>query len=276
MRSVCLLTLCVAVLAALAGCVSMSKYRPLLAENEKQKDKLDELGLRVDQTRLTAANLRSQLKAEQDAVGGLQRGESARDQQIALLRNRAQALEAQLRSLREKPAPTVAAASGRPAEPEAVVLPPAVVDALKNLADEEPGLEFHSRLGRCRFTSDVLFEKGSAVVRPEFTRVLGKFGAILSGVGKGLHLRIEGHTDSQRIRNVGTRAAHPTNWHLSAHRAIEVLRALYKAGIEEDRVRVVGHGSHRPIADNGTAAGRARNRRVEIFVVGPAPAAASG
>jgi chemotaxis protein MotB len=107
-------------------------------------------------------------------------------------------------------------------------------------------------------------------VRPEFEAVLKKFAAIFTGVGQGLDLRIEGHTDGQAIRNVGTRTAHPTNWHLAAHRAIEVLRVLYQAGIDEDRITVIGYGSQRPIADNRTAEGRSRNRRVEIFVVGRA------
>jgi len=272
MKSVCVLMLCVVVLAGVTGCVSLSKYKALVTANEKQKGRIDELGRQVDEARLAAAGLRGALKTEAVALDALKRTEQGRDEQITVLNGRIQTLADQIEALLKAPPPIIVPAEvAGPARP-AVSLPSAVVKALQDLAAEEPTLEFDSQTGRCRFASDILFVKGSDTVRPAFERVLKKFAAIFTGVGKGLDLRIEGHTDSLRIRNVGTRAAHPTNWHLSGHRAIEVLRVLFKAGIDQDRMKVVCHGSRWPIADNRTAAGRARNRRVEIFVVGSAPA----
>ena len=272
MKRACLLVAGLALLGSLAGCVSASKYNTLLSANEKQKDKIDQLRQDVERLTLSAAQLRADLKREEEALAGLKRTEAARDQQISLLKDRIQTLTGKIDALARAPAPKPVVVEVEALQPEhpPVELPAAVVQALGDLAAREPALEFDARTGRCRFVSEVLFVKGSEKVRPEFEKVLKRFAAIFTGVGKGLNLRIEGHTDSQPIRNIGTRSAHPTNWHLAAHRAIEVLRVLYRAGIDQDRMEVVAFGSERPIADNRTAAGRARNRRVEIYVVNPA------
>ncbi|NCF41171.1 MAG: OmpA family protein, partial [Planctomycetia bacterium] len=66
------------------------------------------------------------------------------------------------------------------------------------------------------------------------------------------------------------RAKHPTNMHLSTHRAISVRDALVKDGIAANRVQVAGYGEFRPVAENGKR-GSATNRRVEIFLT-PMPA----
>ncbi len=78
-------------------------------------------------------------------------------------------------------------------------------------------------------------------------------------------MRIEGHTDS---RDVST-ARIQDNWELSAARALTLFRYFtVRAGIDPARFTVVGYGEQRPIATNLTAAGRARNRRVTITLVG--------
>ena len=71
-------------------------------------------------------------------------------------------------------------------------------------------------------------------------------------------IRIEGHTDSQ-----GAEAA---NQALSRRRAEAVMRFLAEAGVDGGRMTAAGKGESSPVADNGSAAGRARNRRVEIIV----------
>ena len=79
-----------------------------------------------------------------------------------------------------------------------------------------------------------------------------------------------GHTDNMPISKPDTRAKHPTNMHLSTHRAISVRDALVADGITANRVQVAGYGEFRPVAENGTR-GSATNRRVEIFLT-PMPA----
>ncbi len=85
----------------------------------------------------------------------------------------------------------------------------------------------------------------------------------LSGITKGLGVPtiVSGHADSRPIRT----ASFPSNWELSAARAAGVARLLVAAGQDPETVRVQSFGEFRPIADESTEEGRARNRRVELF-----------
>jgi chemotaxis protein MotB len=108
----------------------------------------------------------------------------------------------------------------------------------------------------------VLFDSGRAVVKPEGLRVLQKVIDILAGV-KDKAIRIEGHTDNVPIHT----AQFPSNWELSAARAINVARFLQQQGIDPTFLAAVAYGEYRPVADNDTKEGRARNRRIEINLV---------
>ena len=77
---------------------------------------------------------------------------------------------------------------------------------------------------------------------------------------------IVGHTDNVRI-SPGTAKTHPTNWHLSVHRAVSVLFELNRDGINFDRMGVMGYGEFRPRVPNPERGGAEANRRVEIFLV---------
>ena len=59
---------------------------------------------------------------------------------------------------------------------------------------------------------------------------------------------------------------YPSNWELSSARAAAVTRALIEKGIAPERIRAIGYGDTRPRDDNGSAAGRARNRRVSFVL----------
>jgi len=74
----------------------------------------------------------------------------------------------------------------------------------------------------------------------------------------GSGVRIEGHTDGQ--------GADAANQALSRQRAEAVRQVLISQGVPGSRIRVVGQGESVPVADNGNEAGRARNRRVEIYL----------
>lgn len=101
----------------------------------------------------------------------------------------------------------------------------------------------------------ILFDTGSAVIKPESEPVLDQVLDLLSGE-PGWALTIEGHTDA-----VGSDEANLT---LSRKRAESVKAYLVKAGIEEGRLEAAGYGESAPIADNDTELGRAQNRRVEL------------
>jgi chemotaxis protein MotB len=86
-------------------------------------------------------------------------------------------------------------------------------------------------------------------------------------------LQIEGHTDNVPLSN----ARYGSNWELSSARATSVLRFMVESlGFPGDRITAGAYGDTKPIADNTTADGRAKNRRVEIVVLTRAAASATG
>lgn len=111
--------------------------------------------------------------------------------------------------------------------------------------------------------SDVSFDTGRADIKANFRPVLDRFGQTLREHPQTT-VRIVGHTDS-----TGTDAI---NNPLSVNRAASARDYLVAQGVAAQRFTIDGRGSHEPIADNGTEAGRGRNRRVDIFV-GEAPVA---
>ena len=111
----------------------------------------------------------------------------------------------------------------------------------------------------------ILFDVGKAEISPGGKEILSKVVSILKEV-KGKSIRIEGHTDNLRIAGALARQF-PSNWELSAARAINVTRFLQDKGISGSRLSAVAYGKWRPIADNSTPKGRAQNRRIEIILV---------
>jgi len=79
-------------------------------------------------------------------------------------------------------------------------------------------------------------------------------------------IRIEGHTDNVQISSSLT-GRYPTNWELSAARAVNVTRYLQQQGIDPGVLSAVAYGEFHPVAGNDTEAGKARNRRIEIILV---------
>ncbi len=111
----------------------------------------------------------------------------------------------------------------------------------------------------------ILFDSGKAEVKPEGLVVLQKVIDILKTV-KDKAIRIEGHTDNVQIRGALTQK-YPTNWELSAARAINVTRYLQQQGIDSTVLGAVAYGENKPVAPNDSAEGRAKNRRIEIILV---------
>jgi OOP family OmpA-OmpF porin len=109
------------------------------------------------------------------------------------------------------------------------------------------------------FAADVFFDFDKAVLKPEGKSKLDDLVAKLKGTALEVIIAI-GHTDS-----IGSKEY---NQKLSVRRAEAVKAYLVSKGIEPNRVYTEGKGLTQPIADNRTAAGRAKNRRVEIEVVG--------
>lgn len=105
-----------------------------------------------------------------------------------------------------------------------------------------------------------LFEAGTAQLSPRAAALLQKIGRTL--VRHPNAIQVEGHTDSVPISS----GVFPSNWELSAARASHVVRLLESYGVGASRLSALGLGDTQPLADNTTAAGRARNRRVSLLI----------
>ena len=105
--------------------------------------------------------------------------------------------------------------------------------------------------------SDISFDTGRADIKSNLRPILDQFASGLSSQ-PNTEVRIVGHTD-----NTGSDA---TNDPLSQRRADAARDYLAARGVDPRRILTAGRGEHEPVADNSTDAGRARNRRVEIFL----------
>jgi Flagellar motor protein len=108
----------------------------------------------------------------------------------------------------------------------------------------------------------LFFDSGRAEIKTEPQKKLIEIGKILNQLGN--YMRIEGHTDNVPISN----GQFSSNWQLSSARAANVTEFLIaNSGIQPQKLSAVGYGEYRPILDNSTEEGRARNRRVDIIIV---------
>ncbi len=105
--------------------------------------------------------------------------------------------------------------------------------------------------------SDISFDSGRSDIRPNLRPILDQFAQGL-GQQPSMEVRIVGHTD-----NTGSDAV---NNPLSVNRAQSARDYLVSRGVSSSRISIDGRGSREPIADNATEAGRARNRRIDIFL----------
>lgn len=126
--------------------------------------------------------------------------------------------------------------------------------------DQEVEIQLQENGVMFRIQAPFLFASGQAELRDEPLQVLEELSSLFR---KFPYLvRIEGHTDSVPINS----EQYPSNWELSAARAVTVARYFQGLGLPPERIAATGYGQYQPIEDNDTAQGRGKNRRVEIFL----------
>jgi len=112
----------------------------------------------------------------------------------------------------------------------------------------------------------VLFDSGEAELKPDGATVLRKVADILVQ-HPNLKIHVIGHTDNIPIR-ASARSRFASNWELSTARATAAVRFLSEnAGIDPRQLGALGYGEFHPVAENSTAEGRARNRRIAITIL---------
>ncbi len=252
--------------ATLGGCISQVDYDNLLVTNRTLTNRNQELRASLDEC-----------EAARSALGGSrQTGDTTISQLTAQLNEKDSLLDDYEQRMRQLEEQMQGFSFG--------ALDPVTDAALADLAARHSNLlSYDSAQGMLRFNSDLTFGSGSDVVSAGAKQTLSSLARILKGSGASQYdLVIVGHTDSQRISS-GTARRHPTNMHLSCHRAISVRNELTTLGIDGSKIQAAGWGDQRPLVPNSADGNTPANRRVEIYVGrsvggagGGAPAGGSG
>lgn len=225
------------------GCNSVPRYQ--LNQAQARARQL------YDQNRALAAE-KQQLLAQM----------SQKDQQLAELARNGENMQARLGNLMNE--------RNRLASMRSSPLSDQASRDFEELAKRFPGFEFDPQTGVSKIREDLLFASGSDELSPKAEQLLAEFSKILNaGDSSQLNVLVVGHTDDTKVAKASTRAKHPDNWYLSAHRAITVTHSLSKNGVKPNRMGVAGYGPHQPRVASKSESARKQNRRVEIFVLAP-------
>jgi len=242
----------VVAMVVLAGCISEEQYNDLKFQNRVQQQRISDLESELGAANLMLSQLQAKLKTCEEKNALLP---GAKDEEIAALEKTIAEQKALIEKLNAQllKGPSV--------------LPPLLNEQLRKFADSSDMVEFDEAKGMLKFKSDVLFASGSAQVSEAARGAIKSLAQIMaSPEAKNFDIIIAGHTDDQPIRY--SKAQHPTNWHLSAHRAIGVLQELEKDGVAPQRMSIRGFGEYRPAAPNQPGnKGNPANRRVEVYIV---------
>ena len=239
------------------GCVPQDKYKAQQMQSEALQQRLNQAELDASQANAQAASYKQTLD-QMSASGGNMAG------LVSNLQQQNSQLQSQLDDLNRRYAETVGKIGSGPA------LPVALSNELTQLAQQNSDvITFDPKSGVVKFKSDVTFGSGQATLQPKAKETLNRFAKILNdSQASGYELLVAGYTDNQPVSNPATiRAGNKNNMYLSSHRAISVAEALIADGVAKPRIGYVGYGDTRPVASNGTPAGMAANRRVEVSIL---------
>jgi chemotaxis protein MotB len=201
--------------------------------NARHQRELEALQGALDETKSDLANASAQNQTNQDLIAGFTNQVANLQKEKELAVQSSKSLENEMRSELESKDVTISKLQGK---------------LTVNILDR------------------VMFDSGEAVLKPDGEAVMRKIAAILAEHPR-LTIHVIGHTDNVPIRP----AAHSrfaSNWELSTARALAAVHFLTEqAGVDPRRVGAVGYGEFRPVADNSTPEGRAKNRRIAVTIL---------
>lgn len=283
MKRLMYLTLAGLVALSLSGClVAESRY---LKKVEEADNLAKELGsLKEKHAALTADNtaLKTEFENMKGAAAGLAKDKLAltmdKDELEQVLKAKSDTLSQSISDLRQK----VAALEGEnnKLKEDIATLQKAKEEKVKEVSRTYEQLlqNMKSEISQGQVTiselkgkltvnmeAAILFDSGKADVKQDGLAILMKMVDTLKSVTDKA-IRIEGHTDNVQISGALSHVF-PTNWELSAARAINVARYLQQQGLDPAILSAAAFAEYKPVADNGTKEGRAKNRRIEITLV---------
>ena len=252
----------------LISCVSSKKYSELEALQKSTNDLLNAATVKLntcDEEKAAAlanvASLEEQMKFlkanNQDLINNL-------GNLTTLSQKGAENLEKSLESLREKDT-RIKSLRDAVTRKDSVTL--ALVTSLKgvlgNMSDEDIEINVEKGVVYVSISDKLLFRSGSFTVNNAAKAVLGKVAKVINDKPE-LEFMVEGHTDNVPIKVEGTQ----DNWDLSVRRATSIVRILQtEFNVAPERMTAAGRAEFVPVADNDSAAGRAKNRRTRIVVL---------
>jgi chemotaxis protein MotB len=249
-RKPSLFVLC-SLLLLLSACVSKSKYVQLEAEHADAKHKLKYTETRLgytDESREkcidSLADCQGRFKEKK-----LQLSQEMEGLQVSLEESQS-TIEKQTKVIRDLHATRVK-----------------IESSLKEqIESQEIKLEEIEGKLKVTLVDKILFDTGKVEIAKRGKEVLLGLADTLRE-NKDQNIVVEGHTDDVPI-GLGLIEKYPTNWELSAVRAVGVVRFLQEKGwLEPERLTATGYSYYKPVATNDTAQGRRQNRRIEIILV---------
>jgi chemotaxis protein MotB len=267
MKKLIFAILILVIIGSFSSCVVLSpkKYNALLA----QRDSLS-LGLEAAQSKMeTLEDERSRLQADTTRMNN----------RISELQEKLQGLDANYASLRSNSSTEINQLSDNLKKREARLKEVEEIlrkrdeatNALKNklqkalLGFQQSGLLVDIRDGKVyvSLTDKLLFPTGSIIIDEKGKQALKELAKVLKSQPE-INISVEGHTDSQRVLNLGQIK---DNWDLSVLRATSVVRYLTDIEkVQNNRITATGKGEFQPIATGSTPDDRSRNRRIEIVL----------
>lgn len=249
-RKPSLFVLC-SLLLLLSACVSKSKYVQLEAEHADAKHKLKYTETRLgytDESREkcidSLADCQGRFKEKK-----LQLSQEMEGLQVSLEESQS-TIDKQTKVIRDLHATRVK-----------------IESSLKEqIENQEIKLEEIEGKLKVTLVDKILFDTGKVEIAKRGKEVLLELADTLRE-NKDQNIVVEGHTDDVPI-GLGLIEKYPTNWELSAVRAVGVVRFLQEKGwLEPERLTATGYSYYKPVATNDTAQGRRQNRRIEIILV---------
>jgi len=286
------LAACLAALQLLSGCVLNSTYGDALKKwtdkNNEVVAELEATQAERDQYKAKSEELDSQLKQTTLQLGDREATLVKKEQTLSEKTSKLQASESEKAQLSEQVSSLSEDQQRLKEEKEKVIKERAdLAQEVKDLrrlksASEARSAEYKSLLGKLskmidagslevkvrngvmvvRMPSDVLFPAGEATLKPEAVEAIKELAKTIKQF-KGRKFQVVGHSDSTPIST----EEFPSNWELSAKRAIEVTKVMIQAGVPPTMLNAAGSASYDPLVRNSSAKNRAKNRRVELIFV---------
>lgn len=243
-------------LTLVGGCavVPSADWNTLKSENAALLEENRAIAARLRNLEIHGRNTQDQLIQAEEDLAALDEQHGLSRKQLANYRFQQQQLNARFQG-----------ATGRrwPISPE-------TGRRLAELSRKYPQLQLDPETGIAKLNTDILFDLGTADLKPAAEEALGQLAAALkTPEAEDLKLLVVGHTDDRPVARKPARDKFRNNFDLSAERAVAVCEYLDRLGLAEQRMGVAGFGAHQPVAPNITPADRRKNRRVELFVLAP-------